>query len=63
MGCACGKNRRTATARAAGTTYAYEFTPPDGGDTITYMTPLEAKGAVRRHAGGNVRRVTVTAAS
>lgn len=62
MGCNCSKNRRS-TALPSGSTYKYEFTPPDGGDTVEYLTPLEAKSAVRRFGGGNVRRVTVTAVS
>lgn len=62
MGCACGKNRLK-NAKPAGSSFKYEFTPPGGGDVETYLTPLEAKSAVRRAGGGNVRRLTIPAAS
>lgn len=60
MACACGKGR-VRNAAPNGATYAYEYTPDDGSDPITYMSPLEAKRAVRRAGGGTIRRVTTSA--
>lgn len=60
MACACGKNRLR-NAAPNGQTYAYEFTPPDGSTALTYMSPLEAKRAVRRAGGGVIRRVVSAA--
>jgi len=57
MGCACNRNRK---ARAAGVTYKFQVTPPVG-PVEEYMTAREAKSAVRRHGGGDIRRVTVSA--
>lgn len=59
MGCNCGKNRR---ARSAGVQYKYQVTPPLG-ETEVYMTPMEAKSAIRRHGGGDIRRIQVPAQS
>jgi hypothetical protein len=53
MGCACGKGR---AARAAGVTYTYSVTLPDGSDVGPFLTPLEAKREIRRAGGGTVRR-------
>jgi hypothetical protein len=60
MACACSKGRRARSA--AGTTYQYEFTPPEG-DTVTYINPIEAKRELRKHGGGEIRRVAVPAPS
>lgn len=60
MGCACGKNRRR-NAAPNGETYAYQYTSSDGKEVTTFMSPLEAKRAVRRAGGGTIRRVTTAA--
>jgi hypothetical protein len=63
MGCACGAGRRAAAAKAAGTSFVYDFTAPDSTEVQTFSTPLEAKRAVRQAGGGTVRRRTVTPAA
>lgn len=60
MACSCGKNRLR-NAAPSGQTYAYEYTPDDGTAAVTYMSPLEAKRAVRRAGGGTIRRVVSAA--
>lgn len=60
MGCACTKGRLR-NAAPSGQSYAYEYTPDDGSAAITYMSPLEAKRAVRRAGGGTIRRVVSAA--
>lgn len=63
MGCACAGARRAAVARAAGTSFVYDFTAPGAEEPITFGSPLEAKRAVRQNGGGTVRRRTVTTAA
>lgn len=63
MGCACGNARRVAAAKAAGTSFVYDFTAPGAEEPITFGSPLEAKRAVRQNGGGTVRRRTVNAAA
>lgn len=59
MGCACGKNRQQAVARAKWETFVYDFTAPGTTKPVTFSTPLEARRAVRKHGGGDVRRRSV----
>lgn len=68
MGCACGRRAaQNASARAAGVTYVYDYTPPgvQPGPTTTvpYGTALEGKTAVRRNGGGTLLRRAVNAAA
>jgi hypothetical protein len=56
MACACNKGRLR-NAAPSGATYVYQYTSADGSETTTFLSPLEAKRAVRRAGGGTIRRV------
>lgn len=62
MGCNCGKGRVSQNA-ARGMQYVYDFTAPDSETVISYLTPLEARRAVRQKGGGVIRRRQVGGSS
>jgi len=65
MGCGCGgRNRRLAKAAGGGTvgTSVYSVTLPGDTEPTDYLTPLEAKRAIRR-AGGGTMKITTQKAS
>lgn len=56
MGCGCGSRRIGGAARRTAPSQ-YRVTLPDGTER-TYLSPVEAKVAVRKAGGGTIRRVT-----
>lgn len=63
MGCACGGARRRAEAAAPVAAYVYDYTAPGATEAVSYVTPVEAKAAVRRNGGGTVRRRAIPKAA
>lgn len=60
MGCSCrGGNRTRAKGAGGGVAEAqvYQVTLPGESEPKEYLTPLEAKRAIRRAGGGTIRRV------
>lgn len=60
MGCGCRRGYRAGTTGASGaTTLGYEVTYPDGSKADgLFLTPVEAKVAVRKAGGGTIRQIT-----
>lgn len=61
MGCGCGgRNRRLAKAAGGGTsgTQVYAVTLPGEAEAKEFLTPLEAKRAIRRAGGGTMKIIT-----
>lgn len=54
MACGCGRKSLTAGSKIAG----YEVTYPDGTKAPgLFLTPLEAKKAIRSSGGGTIRQI------
>lgn len=61
MACGCSKrNRNSAKAAGGGALGAqvYQVTLPGEAEPTEYLTPLEAKKAIRRAGGGTIKRVS-----
>jgi len=57
MGCGCRGTRRIGAGGKRAAPSRFQVTLPDGTER-TYLSPVEAKVAVRKAGGGTVRRVT-----
>lgn len=53
----CSGSRTPPPSPGGGRSQGYEVTFPDG-STATYLTPVEARKAIRQHGGGTAREVT-----
>lgn len=60
MGCGCRGGNRSGAKQAGGVPQVYQVTLP--GETVAkeFLTPLEAKRAIRRAGGGTIKRVPAT---
>lgn len=59
MGCGCrGGNRKAAKATALYGVQVYQVTLPGEAEPTDYLTPIEAKKAIRRAGGGTIKRVS-----